>query len=89
MHLHLIQLPLLKGVRIFHLFHRPSAPNGNAPLHLQLKQVEANFLQQEEITSIPAVAEQFQQLHVLHKNKCWLTQICDKISQPHGGHSDP
>lgn len=88
-HLHLIQLPFLKRVRSFHLFQRPSAPNGNSPLHLQLKQVEDNFLQQEEMTSIPAVAEQFQQLHVLHKDQCWLTQICDKTSQPHGGHDDP
>lgn len=70
MRVHLIQLPLLKGVGIFHLPQRPSAPDGNSPLHLQLKQVEANFLQQEEMTSIPAEAEQFQQLHVLHKDKC-------------------
>lgn len=89
MHSHLIQTPLLKRVRIFHLFQRPSAPNGNAPLHLQLKQVEANFLKQEEMTSIPTVAEQFQELHVLRKYQCWLTQICDKTSQPHGGLGDP
>lgn len=70
MHTHLIQLALLKEVRISHLLKRPSAPNGNPPLHLELKQVEANFLQQEEMTSIPAEAEQFQQLHVLHKDRC-------------------
>lgn len=66
----LIQLALLKEVSISHLRKKPSAPNGKPPLHLQLKQVEANFLQQEKMTSIPAEAEQFQQLHVLHKDRC-------------------
>lgn len=70
MRTHLIQLDLLKEVSISHLRKKPSAPNGKPPLHLQLKQVEANFLQQEKMTSIPAEAEQFQQLHVLHKDRC-------------------
>lgn len=41
----------------------------NSPLHFQLKKVDAHFLQQEEITFIPEVAEQLQHLHMLHKDQ--------------------
>lgn len=84
MHSNLIQLPLLKGARTFHLLQRPSTPNVNSPFHFQLKYVDAHFLQQEEITFIPAVAKQFQYLHMLYKDQSRLTQICDKTSQLHG-----